>query len=97
MRTARGRRRWYPNDTPLSYHPRMLTRHPEHLHQALAEVQQLLQRHRVLSTMARRQESAPVDRRDLLEILQERQNLAELERKLSGLHSPTSPTISPRS
>lgn len=64
----------------------MLTRHPEHLHQALAEVQQLLQRHRVLSTMARRQESAPVDRRDLLEILQERQNLAELERKLSGLH-----------
>jgi magnesium transporter len=64
----------------------MLTRHPEHLHEAVADVQELLQRHRVLSTMARRQESAPVDRRDLLEILQERQNLAELERKLGALH-----------
>ena len=64
----------------------MLTRHPEHLHQVVAEVQQLLQRHRVLSTMARRQESAPSDRRDLLEILQERQNLAELERKLGLVH-----------
>ena len=36
--------------------------------------------------MARREGSAPPDRRDLLEQLQQRQNLAELEKRLRFLH-----------
>jgi magnesium transporter len=57
-----------------------------HLDDTLNDVRALLTRHRVLATMARRQASAPAERRDLLETLQQRQNLVELERKLASLH-----------
>ena len=47
------------------------------------EIVQLLTRHRVLTTFAGRQQTA---RRDLLEQMQRRENLAELQRHLRGLH-----------
>lgn len=53
------------------------------LQDSLAAVQRLLDRHRVLEALVRRQEGL---RRDLLEQLQHRQNLAELHNKLRGLH-----------
>ena len=55
-----------------------------HLQSALADVRRLLDRHQVLAAIAARQVSA---RRDLLEDLQQRQNQADLQRRLSGLHA----------
>lgn len=73
-------------DPSVDYHPRMRAPNPARLDETLAEIQELLHRHNVLTTMARRQEGAPTDRRELLEVLQQRQNLAELEKRLQSLH-----------
>lgn len=54
-----------------------------HLHAHLAEITRLLERHRVLETLTHRQEGP---KRDLLEHLQHRQNLAELHVKVRALH-----------
>jgi magnesium transporter len=63
----------------------MPTHHSEiRLAQSLNEIVRLLDRHRVLETMAHQQESP---KRDLLEQLQHRQNVAELGKKLRGLHA----------
>ena len=56
----------------------------ERLQQRLLELTQLLERHRVLTTLTRRQEGP---RRDLVESLQHRQNLAELGRHLRSMHA----------
>jgi magnesium transporter len=53
------------------------------LQHSLAEIVRLLERHRVLETMTHRQEGP---RRDLLENLQHRQNLAELHKRLRSMH-----------
>jgi magnesium transporter len=53
------------------------------LQHSLAEIVRLLERHRVLESMTQRQEGP---RRDLIENLQHRQNLAELHKRLRGLH-----------
>ena len=53
------------------------------LEQQIAEVQRLLARHRLLESMARRQQT---DRSALLEQMQHRQNLVELQTRLRGLH-----------
>jgi magnesium transporter len=60
-----------------------LGRPTDRLQASLAEITRLLQKHRVLETMTHRQESA---RRDLLEDLQHRQNVAELHGKCRVLH-----------
>jgi magnesium transporter len=54
------------------------------LQQNLAEITRLLERHRVLETLTHRQEGP---RRDLLENLQHRQNLVELQRRLRTMHA----------
>jgi len=54
------------------------------LQQNLAEITRLLERHRVLDTLTHRQEGP---RRDLLENLQRRQNLVELQRRLRTMHA----------
>ncbi|MEZ5286456.1 MAG: hypothetical protein R2712_16930 [Vicinamibacterales bacterium] len=54
------------------------------LHQSLADILRLLERHRVLDAMAHQQEGR---RRDVLENLQHRQNLAELHRRLRVMHA----------
>lgn len=54
------------------------------LQESLAEVRRLLDRHRVLDTLTHRQEGP---RRDLLEQLQHRQNLAELQKGLRVMHA----------
>jgi magnesium transporter len=54
------------------------------LQHGLAEIRQLLERHRVLDALTQRQEGR---RRDLLENLQHRQNLAELHKRLRALHA----------
>ena len=51
---------------------------------SLAEITRLLDRHRVLETMAHQQDSP---KRDLLEQLQHRQNVAELGKRLRGMHA----------
>ena len=53
------------------------------LQHALEEVTHLLERHRVLETLTHRQEGP---KRDLLEHLQHRQNLAELHARVRSLH-----------
>ena len=53
------------------------------LRQSLTEIARLLERHRVLEIMTQRQEGP---RRDLLESLQHRQNLAELHKRLHVMH-----------
>ncbi len=53
------------------------------LQQSLTEIARLLERHRVLEIMTQRQEGP---RRDLLESLQHRQNLAELHKRLHVMH-----------
>lgn len=53
------------------------------LQDRLEEVTRLLETHRVLESLTHRQEGP---KRDLLETLQHRQNLAELSKKLRGLH-----------
>jgi magnesium transporter len=54
------------------------------LQESLAEIKRLLDRHRVLETLTHRQEGP---RRDLLESLQHRQNLAELQKGLRAMHA----------
>jgi magnesium transporter len=53
------------------------------LQQSLDEVTRLLDKHRVLETLAHRQEGP---KRDLLESLQHRQNLAELGKRVRAMH-----------
>jgi magnesium transporter len=54
------------------------------LQQSLDEVTRLLEKHRVLETLTHRQEGP---KRDLLENLQHRQNIAELQRRLRTMHA----------
>lgn len=54
------------------------------LQSALSDIRRMLDRHRVLAAIAARQVSA---RRDLLEDLQQRQNQADLQRRLASLHA----------
>jgi magnesium transporter len=56
----------------------------EFLKRRLLEITQLLERHRVLESLASRQEGP---RRDLIEQLQHRQNLAELHKHLRTMHA----------
>jgi magnesium transporter len=51
---------------------------------ATDEIRGLLDRHRVLTTLAARQQTA---KRDLLEQMQRRQNLADLQKRVRGLHA----------
>jgi magnesium transporter len=53
------------------------------LQASLSEVSQLLDRHRLLETLTQRQEGP---RRDLLEQLQHRQNLTELNKRVAAMH-----------
>ncbi len=63
----------------------MSTRHSERrLAQSRDEIVRLLDRHRVLETMAHQQDSP---KRDLLEQLQHKQNVAELEKRLRMMHA----------
>lgn len=63
----------------------MPTHHSEtRLTHSLGEIVRLLDRHRVLEAMAHQQDSP---RRDLLEQLQHRQNLAELGKRLRAMHA----------
>jgi magnesium transporter len=54
------------------------------LQQSLDEITRLLDKHRVLDNLAQRQEGP---KRDLLERLQHRQNLVELQRRLQTMHA----------
>src|SRR5262245_58925106 len=54
------------------------------LQEALSDVRRLLDRHRLLETIAARQEGP---KRDLLEDLQHRQNVAEFQRRLHVMHA----------
>ena len=54
-----------------------------HLQDSLETILRLLERHRVLEALAQRHEGP---RRELIEQLQRRQNLAELQRHLRGMH-----------
>jgi magnesium transporter len=56
----------------------------DRVRQGLEEVRELLERHRVLSTLASHEPSA--DRRELLEHIQRRQNLVELQRRFGRRH-----------
>jgi magnesium transporter len=56
----------------------------ERLQQRLTEVIRLLEKHRVLETLTHRQQGP---KRDLLENLQHRQNVAELTQRLRGMHA----------
>lgn len=60
-----------------------LGRSADRLQASLAEIARLLQKHRVLETLTHRQEGA---RRDLLDGLQHRQNVAELQSRCRALH-----------
>ena len=63
----------------------MSTRHSERrLAQSRDEIARLLDRHRVLETMAHQQDSP---KKDLLEQLQHKQNVAELEKRLRTMHA----------
>ena len=61
----------------------MTIRSEARLQQSLDEVTRLLDKHRVLETLAHRQEGP---KRDLLEGLQHRQNLAELGKRVRAMH-----------
>src|SRR5688572_31486935 len=61
----------------------MTIRSEARLQQSLDDVTRLLDKHRVLESLTHRQEGP---KRDLLEGLQHRQNLAELAKKVRGLH-----------
>ena len=61
----------------------MSIRSEERLQQSLDEVTRLLDKHRVLETLAHRQEGP---KRDLIESLQHRQNLAELSKRVRAMH-----------
>ncbi len=54
------------------------------LQASLADIVRLLERHRVLDALAHQQEGR---RRDVLENLQHRQNVAELQRRLRAMHA----------
>jgi magnesium transporter len=56
----------------------------ERLQEAFTDVARLLEKHRVLETLARRQEGP---RRDVIEHLQHRQNLVELDKRLRLMHA----------
>lgn len=58
--------------------------HAERLTRSLDEIVRLLDRHRVLEAMAHQQEGP---KRDLLEQLQHRQNVAELGKRLRAMHA----------
>ena len=62
----------------------MATRPESRLHQSLSEITRLLDRHRVLEALAHQQERP---KRDLVEQLQHRQNLAELGKRLGVMHA----------
>jgi magnesium transporter len=62
----------------------MATRSEARLQQTLDEIVRLLNKHRVLDTLAARQEGP---KRDLLESLQHRQNLAELHKRVRATHA----------
>jgi len=63
----------------------MATHRPEdRLHQSFADIARLLERHRVLESLAHQQDSP---RRDLVEQLQHRQNVAELGKRLRVMHA----------
>jgi magnesium transporter len=59
-------------------------RSEEHLQRAIGDLTRLLEKHRILATLAHRQEGP---RRDLVESLQHRQNLVELQKRLRLMHS----------
>lgn len=62
----------------------MSNRKPEtDLHQTLSDVLQLLERNRVLQELAHRQDTP---NRDVVERLQQRQNLVEVQRRIATLH-----------
>jgi len=61
----------------------MPLRSESRLQASLSEVSQLLDRHRLLETLTQRQEGP---RRDLLEQLQHRQNLTELNKRVGSMH-----------
>ena len=63
---------------------RSAIQYEDRLQRRLAEITQLLEKHRVLEALAHRQEGP---RRDLLEGLQHRQNLAELHKHLRAMHA----------
>ena len=54
------------------------------LQESLADITRLLDRHRLLETLTHRQEGP---RRDLVEGLQHRPNLAELQKRLRTMHA----------
>jgi magnesium transporter len=58
-------------------------RSEEHLQRAIDDVRRLLDKHQILTTLAHRQEGP---RRDLVESLQHRQNLVELQKRLRLMH-----------
>jgi magnesium transporter len=60
-----------------------IVRPDTHLQESLDTIVRLLERHRVLEGLALRHEGA---RRELIESLQRRQNLAELQRHLQAMH-----------
>jgi len=62
----------------------MATRPESRLQQSLSEITRLLDRHRVLEALAHQQDSP---KRDLVEQLQHRQNVAELGRRLRVMHA----------
>ena len=62
----------------------MATLPESRLHQSLSEITRLLDRHRVLEALAHQQERP---KRDLVEQLQHRQNLAELGKRLGVMHA----------
>ena len=62
----------------------MATRPESRLQQSLSEITRLLDRHRVLEALAHQQESP---KRDLVEQLQHRQNVAELGKRLRVMHA----------
>ena len=67
------------------YHHAMTTRHSERrLAVSRDEIARLLERHRVLEAMAHQQDSP---KRDLLEQLQHKQNVAELSKRLRTMHA----------
>src|SRR5512145_2020993 len=71
----------YCRDTTATH--AMTIRSEARLQQSLDEVTRLLHKHRGLETLAHRQEGP---KRDLLESLQHRQNLAELGKRVSAMH-----------
>ena len=62
----------------------MATRPESRLQQSLSEITRLLDRHRVLEALAHQQDSP---KRDLVEQLQHRQNVAELGKRLRVMHA----------